>query len=565
MVVYMCVMEPSWHTKLPLTRSRLGVLWHVQVLDRYFDELSECAATLPSSRSAFRHPTEVLQQLYGLAHLSPSHEAHSLSSRIVPKELLRNDAEEACGVSFWLLNLLGATPLPGEHLAQCYEVRLGPIYVSLAQDMCRLALYSNYSLTALIEELGAAGASCSPPMSSVMASLAEHGPALDQALYASVPPALELRVALNTLLEACPTTHPDAQHLRSAMQHIDSSFAIAPLAPVGSGTWRSASMLGRLGVFFSELETRFDSAKRTSILRGPVGKAHQDLLAEATDAIQSFRAHLSRELVETSVSVFDHPALGPVDTHMVMHQAHTEAHELGWQIVPAVLDTSGTSHLVAVERSVNAVVLTRLWPTLDDLLSGVEREKDARIALGLPAFGWDQKGLVKLVQHLDIPACLLPPKVEILSPSSHAVLDVALPLFYSSAAERLRDMARAKTPEDKALAIAAAARAILVCLEKHVVRMHHDSATRHADDDAPANVAQDPHASVHAQDDGANGLILQLSQGAVIVPDPVRYGGRSIDGIDSVDCMSMATLLQRCLAFTVLRMAHEKRASTFRR
>ena len=46
------------------------------------------------------------------------------------------------------------------------------------------------------------------------------------------------------------------------------------------------------------------------------------------------------------------------------------------------------------------------------LLSGVEREKDARIALGLPAFGWDHKGLPKILDHLGIPACLVAPHTE---------------------------------------------------------------------------------------------------------------------------------------------------------
>jgi hypothetical protein len=52
----------------------------------------------------------------------------------------------------------------------------------------------------------------------VLASLAKHGPSLNHALYAAEPLALHLRVSLTLLLDLCPPTHPDAQHLRSAMQ-----------------------------------------------------------------------------------------------------------------------------------------------------------------------------------------------------------------------------------------------------------------------------------------------------------------------------------------------------------
>jgi hypothetical protein len=46
--------------------------------------------------------------------------------------------------------------------------------------------------------------------------------------------------------------------------------------------------------------------------------------------------------------------------------------------------------------------------------------------------------------------------------------DSRMPLFYARSSEQLGDMARAKTPEDKALAVAAAARSILLCLDQQV-------------------------------------------------------------------------------------------------
>jgi hypothetical protein len=55
-------------------------------------------------------------------------------------------------------------------------------------------------------------------LAQVLASLAKHGPSLNHALYAAEPLALHLRVSLTLLLDLCPPTHPDAQHLRSAMQ-----------------------------------------------------------------------------------------------------------------------------------------------------------------------------------------------------------------------------------------------------------------------------------------------------------------------------------------------------------
>jgi hypothetical protein len=39
--------------------------------------------------------------------------------------------------------------------------------------MCRLPLYCNDALTKLIEELVAAGASCTPPLAQVLASLTD--------------------------------------------------------------------------------------------------------------------------------------------------------------------------------------------------------------------------------------------------------------------------------------------------------------------------------------------------------------------------------------------------------
>ena len=177
---------------------------------------------MSGARSGKRHPMAVLEQLFGLRHSEADRAQHAgleyLSTAIRPQDVLRDDAEEGCGVSELLLQQLGCLPIGGERLSQCYEVRLGPTYVSLAQEMCRLPLYCNDALTKLIEELVAAGASCTPPLAQVLASLAKHGPSLNHALYAAEPLALHLRVSLSLLLDLCPPTHPDAQHLRSAMQ-----------------------------------------------------------------------------------------------------------------------------------------------------------------------------------------------------------------------------------------------------------------------------------------------------------------------------------------------------------
>jgi len=464
-----------------------------------------------AARSGKRHPKTVLHQLFGRRHGGGSSGDGMEAGGLVPKDLLRNDAEEGCGVTYWLMSLLGEAPLPGEHQRQLYEVRLGPMYVSLAQDLCRLALYCNDSLTALIQELVAAGSSCSPPVATVLSSLG--APRLEEVLYASVPPALQLRVALQMLLQTCPPTHPDAQHLRSAMLHIDSSFAIAPVINPGAEvSWelQCPTILGHLGAFFSDFETRYDAVKRNCIARGPIVQAHLELLGEAVDAIERVRSKLTRQLLQSSGLELDAAAPALV------------ADDDGWELVARRGDPTAATRSVLVERSVNAVVLTRLWPTLEDLLSGVERDRDNRLALGLPAFGWDDKGLGKLVDHLGIPACLLPPQHASAS-SEAAEAPGRLPLFYATASERLRDMMRVKTPEDKAEALAAAARSILVCIEQHL------SAICGATCCAPSE------------------------HGTTLQSDTPLAG------------VSVATLLQRCLAFTVLRIAHENRASSFRR
>lgn len=495
----------------------------LRMLDRYYHELLRAAGSMREARSGRRHPMSVLQQLFGLAHGTTTHgndaRLDSLSTAILPEELLFNDTEEGCGVSYWLVELLRGLPLGDEALGECYQVRLGPVYVSLAQDMCRLPLYSNHSLTQLMEELVSAGASCTPPMATVLRSLSSQGPPLEHVLYASVPPGLQLRVSLSLLLDVCPATHPDQQHLRSALQHIDSTFAIAPLLNnLSQGSWelRCPSILGRLGAFFSMLESRFDAAKRNTISRGPVVQAHLELLAEAVDAIQAFCARLSRDLVDTLASSLDAPA--PLPVHEVRGAA--EADDTGWEFVARGLDNDdgpdSISQLVAIERSVNSVVLTRLWPTLEDLVSGVEREKDARIALGLPAFGWDQKGMANLLHHLAIPHFLLSQHTLAASDEkSSEELDQGVPVFYASCAEALGEMARAKTPHHKAAALAAASRAILLCLEHHFVNTQQSSSM-----------------------------------------DQVGSGGSNI---------SVLTVLHKCLAFTVLSMAHQNHSSSFRR
>ena len=500
-------------------RAPLSLFVRAQVLDRYFDELSAAVDTLPGARSGKRHPKVVLHQLFGLSGGKMgkgNDEFDSHSCRLVPKELLRNDGEEGCGVGYWLLNLLGSAPLPAEKLRQLYEVRLGPMYVSLAQDLCRLALYCNDSLTSLIEELVAAGSSCSPPLANVLASVGMQAPRLDEVLYAAVPPALQLRVALHALVQACPATHPDAQHMRSAMLHIDSSFAIAPVVNPGAEvSWdlQCPTMLGHLGAFFGDFEARFDPVKRNTIARGPIVQAYLDLLGEAVDSIEAVRTRLARQLLDLSALDLDSPA------------STVQADDDGWELVArGGRQSFGSGNFLLVERSVNAVVLTRLWPTLEDLLSSVERDKDSRIALGLPAFGWDEKGLAKLVDHLGIPACLLPVQSQRKS-QEPADSQVYLPLFYAAASERLRDMMRVKTPEDKAEALAAAARCILVCIEQRLPEIH-------ASICAPCD-----HAKHHQSD-------IPLKAGASV---------------------SVAVLLQRCLAFTVLRVAHESRSSSFRR
>ena len=126
---------------------------------------------------------------------------------------------------------------------------------------------------------------------------------------------------------------------------------------------------------------RFDAAKRNTISRGPVVEANLDLLAEAVDGIQAFRTRLSRELLETA-SFEDIPA---TDAGGAGH----EAGEDGWELVsPAAVSqdagrcgqlvtveragpqfTCFTStevqiltQLVAVEREVKAVLLTRVSP-----------------------------------------------------------------------------------------------------------------------------------------------------------------------------------------------------------
>ena len=300
------------------------------------------------------------------------------------------------------------------------------------------------------------------------------------------------------------------------MLHIDSSFAIAPVVnPGGDVSWelQCPTILGHLGAFFSDFETRYDAVKRNCIARGPVVQAHLELLGEAVDAIEGVRSKLTRQVLLSSGLELDAaaPALAPDDD--------------GWELVARRGDAMAATRLEVVERSVNAVVLTRLWPTLEDLLSGVERVKDNRIALGLPAFGWDDKGLGKLVDHLGIPACFLP-RQKAAASSEAAEAAGGLPLFYAAASERLRDMMRVKTPEDKAEALAAAARSILVCIEQHL------STICGATSCAPSE------------------------HGATLQPDmPLKSGA----------IVSVATLLQRCLAFTVLRVAHEDRASSFRR
>lgn len=458
-----------------------------------------------------------MEQLFGLgtgkAANGDERDSHAGPAGLDPKELLRHDAEEGCGVSYWLLNLLGSAPLPAEKLEHLYEVRLGPMYVSLAQDLCRLALYCNDSLTGLVEELTAAGSSCSPPIADVLAAVGVGAPRLDEVLYASVPPALQLRVALQILVQASPATHPDAQHMRSAMLHIDSSFAIAPVVSdrpgaKGSGDLQCPTILGHLGTFFRDFEARYDPVKRNTIARGPLMQAHLDLLGEAVDAIEDVRSRLTRQLVENTALDLDAPAAA----------AAAQADDDGWELVARGGQYGGCAHLVLVERSVNAVVLTRLWPTLEDLLSAVERDKDSRIALGLPAFGWDDRGLAKLVHHLGIPACLLPSRPEPSDSQRH------LPLFYAAAAERLRDMMRVKTPEDKAEALAGCARCILDCIEQRLAEIH------------AAICAPCEH--------GPNQSGIPLKAGTTA---------------------SVATLLQRCLAFTVLHVAHENRSSSFRR
>ena len=478
-----------------------------QVLDRYLDELTAAAASLAGTRSGKRHPLTVLRHLFGMAHAEKGAEEEDETQgiAIAPALLLGNDGEQGCGARWLLQQLLGAVPLPGDKLPGCYQVRLGAMFVSVAQDMCRLPLYSNDSLTALVDELVAVGGNCSPPLASVLSSLAAQGPRLDDALYASVPPALQLRVSLSMLLDACPATHPDAQYLRSAMHHIDSSFAIAPINKSSeSVTWelRSPSMLGTVGALFRQIEARFDATNRALSARGPLIQAHYDLLGEAVEELASFRSRLSRHILETS-------GLDSSPTGEMQHTC-TDDDAAGWQFVArAVEDFRAGGNLISIERSVNAVLLTRLWPTLEDLVSTVVREKDARIALGLPAFGWDRKGVAKLVEHLGIPACLAPLPA---APRSRTEQDAedeeehGLPLFYAAASERLREMGRSKTPEDKALALAASARAILVCMQQHV------------------------H-SLHPSADAAS--------------------------------MPVSTLFRRCLAFTILRMAHEDRCSAF--
>ena len=511
-------------------QSILQVYWfhiaRLHMLDRYFDELSAVVSKLPPMRSDRRHPMTVLQQLFGLAS-DQNGLSHDEAVALLPKDLLRNDTDEGSGVSYWLFQLLGAAPLPGDKLRSCYEVRLGPLFVSMAQDLCRLPLYSNDSLTALIDELVASGASCSPPVSRVLASLATQGARLDEVLYAPVPPALHLRVTLSILMHACPPTHPDAQHLRSAMLHIDSSFAIASVVQPDAVNvlLQCPSILGRVGPFFARVESRFDKLKRSTISRGPVVMAHLEMLGEAVDDIQSFRSKLSRELVE-----FSGLESGPAG-HVWSEMADFGIQDDGWEFVSPIHNADVASHMVVVERAVNSVLLTRLWPTLDDLLSGVEREKDARIALGLPAFGWDDKGLSKLLHHLGIPAGLVAPlrSASRVGSSEDKHSDAmsgdeiasALPVFYTAAAESLRDMSSAKTPEEKAQALAAAARAILLCLQQFFSQ----SSAQHV-----------------KTCDGSDGQSREVR-----------------GGVDAT------TLLQRCLAFTVLRMAHENGSSTFRR
>ena len=280
------------------------------------------------------------------------------------------------------------------------------------------------------------------------------------------------------------------------------------------------TILGRLGGFFWELESRFDKTKRNVISRGPVVQAHLELLGDAVDKIQAFRTRLSLELAQTS-ALYSAPAGSMCDEHAAAGD------DDGWQFVSRGLDFGSSGHMLTVERAVNAVLLTRLWPTLEDLLSGVERDQDARITLGLPAFGWDHKGLAKLLDHLGIPACLFPSsRAAPLEEADSERKPGGMPIFYAGAAERLRDMARAKTPEDKALALAAAARSILVCFDKHLTSMYEATSNSGAQDGS-----------------------------SCLKPEILGEGSKT----------TVVTLLQRCLAFTVLRMAHENRASSFRR
>jgi hypothetical protein len=486
----------------------LDYIARLRALDRYLDELTAAAASVAAPRSGKRHPLTVVRHLFGLQPTEQG-KGDEQCVAIEPKLLLRNDGEQGCGARWLLIQLLGAVPLPGDKLAGCYHVRMGAMYVSLAQDMCRLPLYSNDSLTALIDELVATGANCSPPLASVLASLGTQGPRLDDALYASVPPALQLRVSLSMLLHACPATHPDAQYLRSAMHHIDSSFAIAPVNKSNeSVTWalRRPSVLGSVGALFRQIESRFDAFTRPLGARGHnLVQAQYGLLDEAVEELATFRSRLSRHILETS-------GLDSSPTREMQHGCAADD-GAGWQLVAPALysveEYRAGGNLVAVERSVNAALLTRLCPVLENLVSSVVREKDARIALGLPAFGWDHKGVVKLVEHLGIPACLAP-----LSPSpSKAPLpptqgesQQGLPLFYAAASDSLREMGRSKTPEDKVFALAGAARAVLACMQQHA----------------------------HSLGCSAEASSMQVS-----------------------------TLFRRCLAFTILRVAHEDRCSNF--
>jgi hypothetical protein len=489
----------------------LDYIARLRALDRYLDELTAAAGSVAAARSGKRHPLTVVRHLFGLEPTEKGGGGEQCVA-IEPKLLLRNDGEQGCGGRWLLMQLLGAVPLPGDKLVGCYHVRMGAMYVSLAQDMCRLPLYSNDSLTALMDELVATGANCSPPLASVLASLGTQGPRLDDALYASVPPALQLRVSLSMLLHACPATHPDAQYLRSAMHHIDSSFAIAPVNKSSqSVTWalRRPSVLGSVGALFRQIESRFDAFTHPLGARGHnLMQAQYGLLDEAVEELAAFRSRLSRHILETS-------ALDSSPTREMQHACAADD-GAGWQFVAAcpalysVEEYRAGGNLVAVERSVNAALLTRLWPVFEDLVSSVVREKDARITLGLPAFGWDHRGMVKLVEHLGIPACLAPlppsPSKTPLPPTAEEAQQQGLPLFFAAASNCLREMGRSKTPEDKAFALAAAARAVLACMQQH---------------------------------------------------------GHSLGCSAEASSMQVSTLFRRCLAFTILRVAHEDRCSTF--